>query len=224
MKLKITPNSIDGIKWKHILTENTFGEEMCVKVDRWFNLYKDLGKDKVWKNSEGKKIPSYSAIVFFPKTKRWNDVIEELWETSPDMRELYGNSRDYLVVLELTVVSPNYTYKWHCDSDRKAFTGVVYWGDEGDGTVLRSGNNARKVQWKHNRGLWFANHHPRMATNDPLRPWHMYENKTNKPRYTVNINYTPQSYVKFFTMNKCNQLDYYLKFNEPKWLPMSIDG
>ena len=69
MKLKITPNSIDGIKWKHILTENTFGEEMCVKVDRWFNLYKDLGRDKIWKNSEGKKIPSYSAIVFFPKTE-----------------------------------------------------------------------------------------------------------------------------------------------------------
>ena len=146
--------------------------------------------------------------------------MEGLWERNPDMRELYGNARDYLVSFELCVISPHYSYKWHCDVDRKGFTGVVYWGKDGDGTVLKSGETCMQVNWKHNRGLWFSNHHPKMDTKDPLRPWHMYKNTRNKPRYTVNINFTPQVFINELIMNKKPQLEYCLNVGEPIWLSM----
>ena len=55
MKLKVSNDTVDGIKWAHTLTENTFDKDTSLKIDRWFNLYKDLGRDKIWKDY-GKEI------------------------------------------------------------------------------------------------------------------------------------------------------------------------
>jgi hypothetical protein len=109
-------------------------------------------------------------------------------------------------------------------------TGVCYWGEGEDGTIIKSGNRLAEIGFKHNRCLWFSNTHEKLWQEDKdklsneVMPWHRYRNTTNNPRYTVNINYTPQSSVQSFLKQKNSQLIYWLENKKPLWTPLQFKG
>jgi hypothetical protein len=122
---------------------------------------------------------------------------------------------------------PNKDYHYHCDVTRKQATGVCYWNKGKNGTRIKSGGTEVDIQYKFNRAFWFCNVKGDMWDQDrgimknPDIPWHTYFNHTDGPRYTVNINYTPQSRVHEFINQKWKQFEgFYKNGMKPVWLPL----
>jgi hypothetical protein len=221
MSITIKENPIKDIQWKHAITDNTFDNEFSNKIDKAFTDW-SLNHN-TWKN---KNHVSYSSIMFFPDTSRWSGIVNSIWNQTDNSPAYNRNARDYLVVLELSVMKQNSSYHYHIDAARKQFTGVCYWRRGKDGTILKSGDKELEVGFKHNRCLWFSNVHEHLWATDnknkenPIMPWHNYRNTSNEPRYTVNINYTPQKFIKSFLKAKDKQFKYWLDHDKPLWLPL----
>tara|TARA_R100000908_G_C3715677_1_gene120509 strand:+ start:46 stop:747 length:702 start_codon:yes stop_codon:yes gene_type:complete len=226
----IKKNVIDSIKWPHMVTENTFDEKTSVEIDNAFadwenNKHISMKLNERWTNN----IVSYTGMMFFPDCSRWKDSVSELWKENKYSPEYNKNAKDYLVVLELSILKDNRDYSFHIDVQRKQMTGVCYWRQGQDGTIIKSGNQLAEIAFKHNRCLWFSNTYERMWKEDrgklenEIMPWHRYRNTSDKPRYTVNINYTPQPCVESFLNNKNTQFSYWLKNKKPLWIPMQFE-
>mgnify|MGYP003121071727 CR=1 FL=1 len=218
-------NPIDIIDWEHSITENTFDEKMSKELDQCFNDWENkrhLKKptDELWND----KFVSYVGLIFFPDTSRWKDTVDYVWARTKHSPRFNVNARDYMVVLELSIMKPNSNYHFHIDDPRKQFTGVCYWRQGKEGTIVKSGENIAKINFKHNRCLWFSNIEEDLwrdvkQRENNILPWHTMENKTDMPRYTVNINYTPQHSIDRFLKAKSVQFNYYLKNKKPLWIP-----
>ena len=216
-------NCIDGIKWYHKVTDNTFNENESEIISSYFKNFDELHSEENWiRYRDGYKVDimGYSAIVFFPNTSRWTDIIQALLDNTCGAKKFYGNKKDYMVALELAVTKPKYKYDWHVDVPRKAFTGVCYWGNSGEGTILKSKDTQKIVEWKHNRAVWFGNYDRNNPIDKSLIPMHKYENNSDNIRATVNINFTPQQHINEFLTQKKEQLDFWLKNKTPLWAPM----
>jgi hypothetical protein len=218
IKYKINP--VSNIQWQHAISDNTFGEELSKELDNAFINWEEKGY------VFNEEVTNWSGIMFFPDTSRFNHIVNKVWDNTKDSPSFNKNARDYMVVLELNIMKPNTSYHYHCDVDRKQFTGVCYWRQGKDGTILKSGNQRAKVGWRHNRAVWFANvtdklwQEDKVSQSNPIVPWHTFENSSDKPRYTVNINYTPRSYIKEILREKNAQFLHYMNNNEVKWLPL----
>jgi hypothetical protein len=220
-------NPVDGIKWSHAITENTFNDMMSSQIDQsfkdWENgLHTETPFDEIW----DKKCTGYSSLIFFPDASRWKDVVNDVWSETEKSPKYNCNAKDYLIVLELTIMRPESNYHFHIDVERKQFTGVCYWGKGTEGTLIKSGKQISQIGFKHNRCLWFSNVEEDLWKEDKdtqeneILPWHSMQNNSTKPRYTVNINYTPQSQVEKFLHLKRVQLIYWLKNKKPLWKPV----
>jgi hypothetical protein len=206
-KLVVANDVIDNVKWAHTLTDNTFSREQSDLIDGYFKTSKNKLTGIHW-----------SAPVFCLDTSRWAGVVDALFERNKDLKLLYGNQRDFFVIFELVVTPPGFEYKWHRDVSRKAVTGVVYWGKEGEGTILKTTTGESQVKWKHNRALWFGNTRDDLAVNDPLSPWHRFENNSSKLRFSVNINFTPQQEIMDYVKIRKGQFLHFWNNNEPLWM------
>ena len=221
--LVIVKTKIEGIKWHHVITDNTFDKNESEIISSYFKEYDELHSEENYiRYVTGKeyKLAGFSGIAFFPNTLRWTNIIQDILDNTHGAKKFYGNANDHIVVLELVITAPNFNYKWHTDVERKAFTGVCYWGDKGEGTILRSKDTNKIVNWKHNRALWFSNYDRNSNIDKELQPWHKYENNSDNARTTVNINFTPQNHIHEFLNQKKDQLQYWLINKSPLWLPM----
>tara|TARA_R100001463_G_scaffold5933_1_gene19886 strand:+ start:219 stop:932 length:714 start_codon:yes stop_codon:yes gene_type:complete len=230
-EIVIKKNVVGGIEWPHMITENTFDKKTSIEIDKAFedwenNRHISKKPSERWANN----IVSYTSIMFFPDCSRWKDCVSELWKENKYSPEYNKNSKDYLVVLELSILKDNREYPFHVDVQRKQMTGVCYWGKGQDGTIIKSGNQMAEIAFKHNRCLWFSNTSEEMWREDvekkenKIMPWHRYRNTSNKPRYTVNINYTPQPSINSFLDKKNSQLIYWLENKKPLWTPLQFKG
>ena len=210
MRLIVANDVIDDVKWAHTLTDATFSIEQCELIEEYFKTFRYNGHrvgDRQW-----------NAPVFCFDTSRWVGVVDDLFERNKDLKFLYGNHRDFFVIIELIVTSPGFKYKWHRDVSRKAITGVVYWGPEGDGTILKTATGESQVKWRHNRALWFGAHRDDLPVNDPLAPWHRFENDSSELRFSVNINFTPQQEIMEYVKSRKEQFLHFWNTNTPLWM------
>jgi len=214
---------IPVIKWPHTITENTFSEEYIEIINKAFSNWERI-KDP-WAQED---CIGYSGIYWSPDCSTWKEEVKDLFKRSKYAPIYNKSSKDYLVVLELSVMRPNSDYRYHVDVSRKQCTGVCYWSKGKDGTLVKSGDNIIHVNYKFNRAFWFCNVTGEMWTNDrrsksdPNIPWHTYFNHTDQPRYTVNINYTPQKEVHKFILEKWPQFEgFYRNDLKPHWRPLA---
>ena len=234
--MKIIKDPVKGVKWHHVITENTFDEETSLQISQAFNNWSnkknidfalpnnvrhtDL-KDGYWNDI----ITGYSGLIFFPDTSRLRKLVCEIFDNTKDSSDYNEYAKDYLVVLELMIMKPKSQYHYHVDAERKQLTGVCYWDQGENGTIIRSGKNEFEIKYKTNNALWFANKKENLWMQDRVKkeneylPWHAFENTTDKPRYTVNINFTPQKEIDAFLTSKRKQFKYWLNNKEPLWLP-----
>ena len=217
MSLIVANDVIENVRWAHTLTDNTLDEHQYKWMSRYFGTFKFVSP----KDIEGEQ---WNAQVYCFDSSRWAGIVDGLFERNKDLKVLYGNQRDFFVVYELTVTAPGYKYKWHRDVSRKAITGVVYFGDKGEGTILKTPEGTSQVNWRNNRGLWFGTHHPDQAANDPSSPWHKFENNSSDLRYTVNINFTPVQELEAYIDDKKEQFLHYWIHKKPLWHRMKSDA
>jgi len=147
----------------------------------------------------------FSLFVPFWSTERYIKVIDDIWKEASEIYPWSRNNdirrKDYFCFLELNIYPPKLNYGWHVDIDYKTFTGVIYIGDKGQGTTLKSNRNELDVVWKHNRGLFFMNCDKERRTNvrqkraenklddcDKYTSIHKYQNLGDDVRYAVNMN------------------------------------
>ena len=220
MKLVVANDVIKDVKWAHTLTDNTFNKEQCKLIDEYF---KALSIKTVQEEIKTKAATQWTGHIFCLDSSRWAGVIDDLFERNKDLKLLYGSQRDFFIVYELVATAPGFIYKWHRDVSRKAVSGVVYWGKEGEGTIMRTANGESQVKWEHNRALWFGNTRDDLAVNDPLSPWHRFENNSSELRFTVNINFTPQNEMAKYVKERKNQFLHFWNHNEPLWSRMGND-
>ena len=213
---------IPVIKWPHTLTENTFSDEYIKIINEAFADW-----EKIKNPWEDPRVTSYSSIYWQPDCSRWKEEVEDLFNRSKNSPDWNKSAKDYTVVLELSVMGPNKDYHYHCDVTRKQATGVCYWNQGKDGTRIKSGGTEVDIQYKFNRAFWFCNvtgdmwDKDRKVMKNPDIPWHTYFNHTDGPRYTVNINYTPQSRIHGFINQKWAQFEGFYKNNmKPVWRPL----
>jgi len=212
MKIVVANDVIENVRFAHTVTDATFSSEQLKEVEKYFKCFKPSNK--------GKKPIAYSAPVYCLDSSRWSGVVDGLFERNKDLKLIYGNKRTFFVVFELVATEPGYIYKWHRDVSRKAITGVVYWGNEGEGTILKTPEGESQVKWNHNRALWFGNHRDDLPVNDPLAPWHRFENTSSKMRYSVNINFTPEDEIMEYVREKKKQFLYFWNHQLPLWMKM----
>jgi len=220
LKLIVKPSS-PLIKWPHRVMDNFFTEDELTWIERQFAYGLKEVKKKYWPlfDENGNMLPDnilsskarehrmltpttatngFSCFVPFWSTERYIEVINDIWEEASEVYPWQRNNdirrKDYFCFLELNMYPPGLNYNWHCDINYKSFTGVVYIGEHGDGTILKSGSNELGVNWKHNRGLFFMNcdknRRNEFKNGDVLTSVHRYINTTNKVRYAVNFNLT----------------------------------
>ena len=248
MKLNVL-NSIPDIKWPHRLVDNFFSENDLKWIKGYFEYGLQRLEDKYSMLFEnGKMIESdavtetlishgilgenyttngFSVYVPFWDTTRVVDVIDDLWTEGYYAYDFVNDRnprrKDLFSYLELNIYPPKLDYSWHTDANYKTLTGVVYVGDTGDGTTLRSGNKCITINWKDNRALMFMNcdeerrgktraQYKRIeeSKNDPLIPLHRYDNFTDEIRYAVNFNMTHPKWA-FNVLSVFNQRTQYLK-------------
>tara|TARA_B100002019_G_C21138992_1_gene532172 strand:+ start:51 stop:866 length:816 start_codon:yes stop_codon:yes gene_type:complete len=208
------------IKWPHRVVDNFFSEEELSWVRNTFeDGLKDLQKryPKFFKNGKmlpyddiaiafekyhggmpGKIINGFSCFIPFWDSGRIANPVNQVWREAIDLYEHKNNHnikrKDYFTFLELNIYPAGLDYGWHMDTEYKSFTGVVYIGDEGQGTILKSGENQVTIKWKDNRGLLFMNcdkdRRMKKDEHDELSTWHKYSNTTDEIRYAVNFNMT----------------------------------
>lgn len=218
-------NPIPGIKWPHALTDDTFTKEQVELINKQFSNWEK--KEDPWAREE---VLGYSGIYFFPDCSRWQNTVDLLWKLNDHSYKYNKINKDYLVVLELSIMKPNSKYRFHVDAERKQATGVCYWNKGKDGTIIRSGGLDVHVGYKYNRALWFTNVtedtwlDDAKSKNDPNCPWHHFENNTDEARYTVNINYCPAHLIKSFLIEKQNQFQHFMTKDEVLWRPLVMGG
>jgi len=223
--MKSELNPINGIKWPHAITDNTFSDEQIKTINKQFSNWEKI--EDPWKNP---KTLGYSGIYFFPKCSKWQSVVDDLWKLNNYSYKYNKVNRDYLVVLELSIMKPNSKYRFHIDAERKQATGVCYWNKGSDGTIIRSGGLDVHVGYKFNRALWFTNVREDVwldddkTKNNPNCPWHHFENNTDEARYTVNINYCPAHLTKAFLIEKQAQFKHFMANDEVLWRPLVMGG
>lgn len=219
-ELKIVKNPIEGIGWAHTITENTFDDATSDIIDSTFKEFEEYVE-----GNEDKLFPgavSFMAMLFFPDTSRWNDVVNDLWDRTELANKANKGSMDNMVTLMICAQPPNSYYPYHVDVDRKQLTGVCYWGDGKNGTVLKSGDKEVEVKFAHNRAVWFSNVDRTLDYKDKDIPWHRYYNDSDKYRYTVNINYCTREQIKGFLKNEgyFDTLHKFLVKGKPYWTGM----
>ena len=227
MKPKVLKNS-SLISWPHRIIDNFFSEKELQWVEGQFEYgLKELRKkywpcfnkdgnmyeiDKLQSESHKHRILTpntatngFSLFVPFWDTERYIEVIDDIWKESLELYPWERNNdirrRDYFCFLELNMYPPKVEYNWHVDINYKTFTGVIYIGETGNGTTLKSGSNEIDIVWKHNRGLMFMNcdkerrrkvkglrYNGRLDKADKYTTLHRYSNKSDNIRYAVNMN------------------------------------
>ena len=217
--IKAQRDPISVIKWPHTITENTFGEDYIKKINEAFAQF-----EKIKNPWDDDAITGFSAIYWHPDCSRWKGEVEDLFRRSKKSPDFNLQAKDYTVVLELSVMRPNSDYRYHVDVTRKAATGVCYWNKGKDGTRVKSGKTEIDITYKFNNAFWFSNvtsdmwEEDKHLKMDPDIPWHTYFNHTNKSRYSVNINYTPQVEVHNFIKEKWPQFEgFYRNDLKPFW-------
>tara|TARA_Y100000592_G_scaffold51359_1_gene81219 strand:+ start:970 stop:1830 length:861 start_codon:yes stop_codon:yes gene_type:complete len=227
LNLKVRKGS-DLIAWPHRIVDNFFSTKELswlegqfeyglkeLKKKYWPLFDEDenmLGGDELQEQAHKHRIITpttatngFSCFVPFWSTERYIEVIDDIWREASKLYKWNRNNdirrKDYFSFLELNIYPPHLNYGWHVDIDYKTFTGVIYIGETGDGTTLKSSRNELDVIWKHNRGLFFMNcdKERRMIVKqkrqdglldecDKYTSLHRYQNKGDDVRYAVNMN------------------------------------
>lgn len=216
-ELKIVKNPVDGIEWPHTITENTFDDATSDIINQAFKEFEESIKGKEEKIFPG--ATGFMSLLFFPDTSRWNDVANDLWDRTELVNKANRGSMDNMVTLMICAQPPNSYYPYHIDVDRKQLTGVCYWGDGKNGTVLKSGDTEVEVKFAHNRAVWFSNIDHTLDNEEKNIPWHRYYNDSDTYRYTVNINYCTRDHIKSFLKEGeyFNMLHKFLVKGKPSW-------
>ena len=216
------------IEWPHRIVDNFFSQEELSWIEGQFEYgLKELRK-KYWPlfDKDGNMLPGpelqdeahkhriltprtatngFSLFVPFWSTERYIEVIDDIWREASELYPWQRNNdirrKDYFCFLEMNIYPPKLNYGWHVDIDYKAFTGVIYIGENGQGTTLKSHRNELDVKWKNNRGLFFMNcdKKRRMIVKenrldnkldecDKYTTLHKYQNHSNNVRYAINMN------------------------------------
>jgi len=252
MDLKVH-KTIPDIKWPHRIVDNFFSEKELSWVNKAFKYgLQDLQKrhpnffsNGTLKEYEELKhlirkdrlVTGFSAYVPFWNTERIADVIDDVWKEATEIYPYQKNQsirrKDYFSFLELNIYPVGMSYSPHMDVDYKAFTGVVYIGEEGDGTTLICSPNRVDVTWKNNRGVLFMNcdkeRRVKKDRKDELSTWHNYANKTDELRFAVNFNMThPDNVGNLLTLMHFRDKDLFyptkvMKKYMPKFGPIEVN-
>jgi hypothetical protein len=149
-----------------------------------------------------------------PAEGRWSEVIDDLfchaWDIGSISETEYMSSC-YMSFIQLNIIPSGFSYGWHLDATYKYISSVTYWGEDGEGTILKSNHNQAQIEWKHNRAFWFVRSPLGMELKDPLLSkellnkvyeddtypfhepcneqltWHKYVNTKSAFRYSVNM-------------------------------------
>tara|TARA_B100000424_G_C22821032_1_gene439198 strand:- start:46 stop:834 length:789 start_codon:yes stop_codon:yes gene_type:complete len=220
MDKPVTLNDIPLISWPHRLVDNFFSEKdlswikktmekgyeqikrdysYCFENDKMLGgqdinrVSKELGH-----STENQFTHGFSCFVPFWSTERVADIIDDVWQENIKIYNHKRNNnfkrKDYFTFLELNIYPPKMYYSWHMDTSYKSFTAVVYIGNEGTGTTLKSAGNEVTLTWKDNRSILFMNADLKTRNERDFKnkysTFHRYGNPTDEVRYAVNFNMT----------------------------------
>ena len=173
MDKPVTLNDIPLISWPHRLVDNFFSKEDLSWIKKTMNTghtqlkrdypyyFKDdkmlSGQDinrvskELGYSTETQFTHGFSCFIPFWSTERVADIIDDVWQegTKRYKHKRNNNSlrKDYFSFLELNIYPPQMYYSWHMDTAYKSFTAVVYIGNEGTGTTLKSAGNEVTLTW-----------------------------------------------------------------------------